>query len=344
MNENSRSYITAIGDSNCEGFISGSLHRQGREVIYRALSPTHLLQFLQEGTAEELAKITIVMSSDFFHLWQGINAGFHLDIEIVMLQSRPTTDFEVMQLLLPAPTVEIKRSPSLGDRTQAIGIGSIGSRVGTSTFALNFGQELALTGISTLVVDANPRSHFLTEHFGIFGLNRGVHRFSNNLSLLEVGSSHEIESWISEFTHFDFVIVDLGEIHDFQDTLLGRRKGDGVLRWIAHHGKEIIVISDEEIIQRSEAIEKWRRLLSTAMNPRTSLMINNIGSAGRAERARRNLDMEKLLSSKIDYFPRDNRSIAAMKSQRSTLAISAPKSRLRHEIMEYALKGHSPGE
>lgn len=329
-------FITAVSDSACEGFISASLQRQGYRLLYRALSPRLLAQFLE---ASEEEKSIIVMSPEFFTESKEYVAGFPTSAEIVIVQSAPTTDFEVAQLIRPTPSQVAHIGIALGEGTHAVGVGSIGSRVGASTLALNIGYELSLKGVNTLVVDANPRSHFLMEHCGIFGLNRGVHRFSDSLSLLEISSPHSVEEWIGDFNNFEIVIVDVGELFDFHDALVGRRKGDGSLRWIAHHGDDLIIVSDEEVIQRAEAIEQWRKLQSTAMNPFISLLLNNVGGTGRGERQRKLEALEKLLNTKITCIDRDNRSILTMKSQRSALGLTAPKSRIRHQMMEYAMKG-----
>ena len=230
MADKGRIFITAIFDTQVESFISASLQRQGFTVLYRGISASLLVQYLQTESENER---TLLISEDFLAAVRNILPRIPDNIQVITIHRDPLSDFEVAEMIRPIAKEVRATSTPLKSTTRLIGVTSIGSRVGASTVALNIARESALRGIDTLLVDSHYRSPFLADHFNIFGLNRGVHQLHERISILELQERIEIDDWISEFNRFELVIFDAGEIYDLRSVFTGRRKGDQSLRWIA---------------------------------------------------------------------------------------------------------------
>ena len=337
MVDSPRCFITAILDVQLESFISASLRRQGFIVDYRGISAELLSQYL---LIEKESRQTLLIADDFHKELKKLLPRIPDNIEVIQIQVIPQSDFDVAELIRPLTTEVRAVTSPLMSSTQLLGIASIGSRVGTSTIALNIAKESALQGIKTLIVDANHRSPFLVEHFNIFGLNRGAHQLGDCITLLELQEGIEIENWIEEFNRYEFVILDVGEIIDVSDLLSGRRKGDLALRWLAQQASELIIVSEEEVIKKSYALQRWKLLCATAMRPSLTFILNTVIASGRGERERKIRFFQEALNTAITLVSRDERSLATMRSQRSTLADSSPKSRTRNEIADFCRSRH----
>lgn len=332
MADKGRIFITAIFDTQVESFISASLQRQGFTVLYRGISAGLLVQYLQIENENER---TLLISQDFLAAVRNILPRIPDNIQVITIHRDPLSDFEVAEMIRPIAKEVKATSTPLKNTTRLIGVTSIGSRVGASTVALNIARESALQGIDTLLVDSHYRSPFLADHFNIFGLNRGVHQLHERISILELQERIEIDDWISEFNRFELVIFDAGEICDLRSVLTGRRKGDQSLRWIAKQASELIVVSDEEVIQKAHPLQGWNEIRATPMKPALTFILNAVNISSRGEQARKNRIFHDLLRAEVTLISRDNKSFASMRSQGSTLAETSPKSRSRQEIVEF---------
>lgn len=333
MADKKRIFITAIFDVQVESFISASLQRQGFIVEYRGLSAELLYQYLQIENDNER---TLLISEEFLSAVGALLSRFPESIHIITVDREPQSDFEVAELIRPLMgDVRIASTP-LKSSTRLVGVASIGSRVGASTLALNIAQESALEGINTLLVDAHHQSPFLADHFNIFGLNRGVHPLHERISLFELQEQIGIDHWIPEFNRYELVILDVGEILDLSNVLTGRRKGDQPLRWIAQQASELIVVSDEEVMQKAYALQSWNEIRGTAMRPSLTFILNGVSATSKGERAKKSRQFQDLLRSEVTLISRDNKSLASDRGQASTLVEMHPKSRIRNEIVEFS--------
>jgi hypothetical protein len=212
---------------------------------------------------------------------------------------------------------------------KVIGFASIGRGVGTSTLALNLAQELTLHGAKTLLIDAHPRSPYLCQHTGLFGLTRGVLISAFHVALLEAPSpAIALQEKAFEIGEFEYLIVDCGEIYRANEMVSGRRCDDAAFEWISMHGRELIVVREELEAKRQINQERLDELGRLAIKPRISHLINKCDPT-----------QKKRLTSQheaAEIFTRDTRSMLSMERERSTLAQCAPKSQLRHDLIDFA--------
>lgn len=316
-----RSVITAIGDSRTESFVAASLARQGYEVLFRALTYQDLLAFL-EGREE--GKFPIFISPDLRGAPRSSQKRFENEILISRL---PTSDFEVAELLRGSRDVYVPSKSEIPENIRVIGIASIGRRVGASTIAFNLATEVSLRGARTLLLDAHSRHPYLAAHTEIFGINRAPYQFSSHLTLFE-GSSPE---GAIDFSDFDVIVIDCGEVFKPAEMITGRRSEELAFSWVARHGHELFLVSRTLDKRVRTAIDEFCEI---AIKPQVSYLIN------RCEPLQR-----KKLSAELQSSPfaknatpvlliLDKKSVAAMEEERSSLAQSAPKSSLRHELLD----------
>lgn len=323
MGEQGKCAITAIADSRTESFVAASLVRQGWEVIFRALSYQDLKFYLDQ---DDCGEVPVFLSPDL----RGIAPQSERSIRReILISTRPKSDFEIAELLrerdLPAQRVR----PNLPPHIKVIGFASIGRGVGTSTLALNLAQELTLHGAKALLIDAHPRSPYLSHHTGLFGLTRGVLISAFHVALLETPSpATALQEKLFEIGEFEYLIVDCGEIYRANEMVSGRRYEEAAFEWLSMHGSELIVVREELEAKRAINQERLDELGRLAIKPQISHLINKCDPA-----------QKKRLTSQHEtasIFTRDTRSILSMERERSTLAQCAPKSQLRHDLIDFA--------
>lgn len=331
MNNSQRTFITAIKEIDKESFIASSLLRQGFIINHRAISPESLVNYCAENFAEE---ITILASENFLDPHQLVELSASINGKIEILRDIPTNDIELAELLRPTLSVSPIPLKPLPAHLQVIAIASLGCFVGASTIAINIAQELSLNGMRTLFLDANFRNCFASEHFGVFGLNRGIQPVHGGLSLFEI-SSDDWHTRISEyFSQFDRLVIDIGALFKVESSLSGRRMEDLLLQWVCRNAVELLIITDEERLWRSEGLHLYKQIESSTVRPELSLIINQTPPLARRDREKRSASVADKYARSAESISRDVKAFATMRQQSATLATASPKSRARNEILD----------
>lgn len=323
--------ITAIADSRTESFVAASLVRQGWEVIFRALSYPDLKMYMDQIDCSD---IPVFLSPDL----RGVAPQSERKINReILLNLRPSSDFEIAELLRERDVPRKGIQADLPAHVKVIGFSSIGRGVGTSTLALNLAQELALHGAKTLLIDAHPRSPYLSQHTGLFGLTRGILQAPFQVALLETASpALAVEEGHFDVSEFEYLVVDCGEIYKVDEMVCGRRREDAALQWLSIYGRELIVVREELEPKRQMINGRIDDLGRIAIKPRISHLINKCDPAARKKSVINPRESSSIEAPSI--FTRDARSTLLMERERSTLAQSAPKSQLRHQLIEFATR------
>ncbi|MFM1951877.1 MAG: hypothetical protein RJA33_671 [Actinomycetota bacterium] len=331
MSEQNRCAITAIADSRTESFVAASLVRQGWDVIFRALSYPDLKRFLAEGNH---SSAPVFLSPDLKGI---VSKSERMIAKEILISTRPENDFEIAELLRERESPVGKVQSNLPSHVKVIAFASIGRGVGTSTLAINLAQEVALHGARTLLIDSHPRSPYLSSHTSLFGLTRGVLASPFKVSLLESASpQHAIQEKLFDSGEFEYLVIDCGEIYRPSEMVHGARREDAAFEWASLHGCELIVVRDESDAKAQMNRERLEEIGRIAIKPHISLLINKCEPSQRKKFSSKSAIAAAPLSPSTSIFSKDTRSVIAMERERSTLAQAAPKSQLRHELLDFA--------
>lgn len=331
MDSPDRFAITAIGDPQSEGFIAASLERQGWQVLYRALAPNALFQFLETLEAREAS---LFVSADFASDLSYFSNNLKPTINEIRLNEIPTSDHEFSEIIRGS-TKEISHTWSTLPSIPIISFTSFGRTVGTSTIALNVASELATQGSRVLLIDAHLRSPFLSPYLRIFGVNREVTRSPLGFSIFEAHSAEEFGKVEPEIAQYEFLLIDLGEIWQPERAISGHRIEDYPFTWAAHYSKELISVSSGLTPALQEVRDSIKALAELALKARISHLINHSQSYSPKELKTQQERVEGELHCRTTFLPRDDRAVQKAKAASSTLTQSAPKSALRAEIARY---------
>lgn len=348
--------ITAISDSEKEGFVAATLFTQGWSVIHRAVDFDSLLDFVRVNPEKAKSALLLyspdlnnfdikafeVLTSQFRQVIGFVTSISESDIydglhEIPESAAQLTTFIRgyvrspLIRKLTP-PSRQLKRS-------RVIAISSAGSCTGVSTVAMNLSYELSINEKRVLLIDAN----FSAPNIAIYLDQRNVvdedswRLASPNLHIKELTRERvaEFEATIEKaHSEFDYVIIDLGTIHDLSSQLSDRRADSLVITWAGDNA------DDFWIVTRPDHIGQMRfRKISKILN-RTSLisaitLVLNMRSAGR-----RGQDEEKAFlaiatshkAAHLYVLPADQRNTATASENRASLAEVNERGILRKSI------------
>ena len=254
--------ITAISDSNFEGFVSSNLHSQGWDIVARAVDFEALSKFvLQEP---ELVKSSILIyapdltgfseesfqeiRSKFRHV-----IGYGTDAEVAhfpLVAQRPSDATDLVTQIRGILRREF-REPLIATHkvvnpagAKVIAIASAGSATGTTTLALNLAMESSLLEKRTLLIDGNTIEPSVAISLDLRNLRadqsaRLVSPLLWAYELTEAKSAKFTEFIANAYSNFDLVIIDLGSISNLANKLTDRRWSSRCLIWSGDNCDEI---------------------------------------------------------------------------------------------------------
>jgi Mrp family chromosome partitioning ATPase len=336
--------ITAISNSEKESFVAATLFTQGWSVIHRAVDFDSLVDYVQ-ANPEKTNSALLLYSPD-------LNDFNDKEFEVLSLQFRQIIGFVTSNSErniedglheIPESAAQLAtfirgyvRSPLIRKfttpnrplkRSRILAISSAGSCTGASTVALNLSYELSLSDKRTLLIDAN----FSEPNIAIYLDQRNVMEedswrlSSPNLYIKELTREriNEFEATIEKAnSEFDYIIIDLGTIHDLSSQLSDRRADSLVITWAGDNA------DDFWIVTRPDHIGQMRfRKISTILN-RTSLissitLVLNMRSAGRKGQDEEKAFLAIATSHKAAHLyvlPADQRNTATASENRAALA------------------------
>lgn len=331
MDNLKRYAITAIGDAQDEGFIAASLERQGWKVIYRALSPGELLRHLETLDA---TAVTLFTSSDFVSDGLSFSNGDRPHISEIRLAEIPRSDHDFSEIIRGS-TEQVSQSWTTLPPTPIVTFTSFGRSVGTSTIALNVASEITEQGCKVLLIDAHSRNPFLSSYLQIFGVKREVVQSQFGFSIFEASDAEGFAKIEEVVGAYQLILLDIGEVWQPTNAIIGNRSEDYAFRWAAHFSSEIVSISTAQGRPFKEINSSLSELKKLAIKPNISHLINNAEQYSPKERTIRQEQIEQEIHYLPTLLPRDDRAVTRAKAASLTLTLSAPKSALRGEILRY---------
>ena len=352
--------ITAIGSSESEGFISGTLFAQGWSVIFRAIDWDSLKHFVDNN--EEVSRGALLLfASDLPGISRnGLDSistkirqviGFSRDgvenTEFTGLHKIPKSATELVTLVrgfVRAPMLRGKNATApVVRKAHIIAVGSAGSHTGCTMLAINLAMELSILEKSTLLIEANFRAPSIAAYLAMRNIDNesGWKNIAPYLSLAEVGqddanSIHEIMERAAG--EFEYIVIDLGSVSGLSNRLTDRRWTSIMTTWCCDQANELMIITRPDQIGSHRLSQVIELLSRTSIRASLSFVLNMKSSGKRGE-----IEESKFLSSvtilkpiRIRSIAKEARAILAAEEEHATLAETNVRSKVRKSIAELA--------
>ena len=336
--------VTAISNSDQESFIAGTLFTQGWSVIHRAVDFESLLEFAT-NQKEQASTALLLYSPDLNDFDTKIFETLSLSFRQIIGFASSTTVRSTGDLLheIPATAPQLAtfirgyvRSPLIRKlkplihpekRARVIAISSAGSCTGASTVAINLAYELSLKSKKILLVDANLADSNIAVYLDQRNLvDEELWRLSSPLLYIKELTRQriaEFDSFIEKAnSEFDFIILDIGTIHDLSSQLSDRRADSLVITWVGDHADDLWIIA------RPDRIGQVRFKKITSILNRTSIIssitfVLNMRSNGRKGQEEEKAFLATATTHKAQHLyvlPADARNTADSSQSRGALA------------------------
>lgn len=260
--------ITAIADSDFEGFVASTLFSQGWSVAFRALNFESLVDYIK---VNECSKLILIYSPDLPGISQdGLNTlkpllqrviGFSTSSgennDLFETLKRPKGPLDLLEAIRGNIRSPLVQSPHTqkpkSKRANVIAFGSLGNATGCTTVAINCAFELAHLDKKVLLIDANSAAPAIAILLNQRNLN-SAHSWKpigQNIFGAEV-TQENIEGVQVDLTQaiqgFDYIIVDLGVISDLSNILIDRRWSSQIAIWCCNCADQLIVVTGPGIL------------------------------------------------------------------------------------------------
>ena len=354
--------ITAIANSEFEGFVAGTLYSQGWSIIYRGLDAQAIEDFI--STNPDLAQSALLIYSPdlpglkpqlLIKLTSSLRqiVGFSPDIKsnndfpgLLNLPAHANELVSVVRGFVRAPMVRpISKASKRVRRAKVIGIGSTTSGAGSTTFAINLAMELSLLEKEVLLLDADvkrPSIAFLLALRNLHGEDKWL-SIAQRLSVGELTRDQmtQLDSYMdSALSIFDFVIIDLGSIEKISDSLTDRRWTSTVIHWSCDSADELIFTGSADNLG-SHRIGAIAKTLSPIKIPAKISVLLNYKSRGRKSTEQESLfltSIAPLKPSRIFTLPKDCRGVDKAQKESTTLVDVNERGILRKAIAKIAVE------
>lgn len=352
--------ITAISNSQSEGFVAGTLFTQGWSVVFRAIDFDTLERYVKDNP--EICKgALLIYGTDLPGISKSqVDAlesktrqviGFVTTTvvvdEFIHLQQIPSDAADLVSLVRGFIRTPMLRGHNRGQkiirRAKVIAFGSAGSYTGCSTISINTAMELSNLDKSVLLVEANFRSPSIAALLAMrnVGQSQSWRNIAPNLSLAEI--TQEQSGGIAEFMEkaaeeFDFVIVDIGSISGLSNRLTDRRWTSTMTTWCCDQADELIVISRADYLGSHRLHQVIQLLQQTSIRSGLSFIVNmkSPGKRGDIEQSRFDALVEQIKAVRTFAISKDPRAIASAEDERATLVETNERSAMRKSIANLA--------
>jgi Mrp family chromosome partitioning ATPase len=258
----------------------------------------------------------------------------------------PTTALELIGLVrgsIRSPMVRDTPRENPKVRAKVLGITSPHCAAGCTTLAINLASELSTAGKRTLLVDAHSYAASVAILLGEQGLHsaRGFQQISAGFWAMEITQSNIAESIealdLARF-EFDFIVIDLGAIHELAQLLSGRRWSGEAFVWAASSADELWVVAKSDPLSLERLRKFSQELQSNSIKPAIAFLHSHSHSGRRSIAADQSFAnaVRSLAPKRILKVPLDSRSITAAENSQETLYQSNERSLLRKRIQEIA--------
>jgi len=352
--------ITAIANSEAEGFVAGTLFAQGWNVVFRAIDWVSLQSYLQSNP-ETSKNALLIFGTDLpgaqKKLVDSINGavrqliGFSIpnvaNGDFDVLYPLPTVSTDLISLVrgfVRAPLVQTSATTQRKARNSKVfAVGSAGSYTGCTFIALNLAMELSLLEKSTLLMEANFRAPSLAPLLSMRKIadNSQWKKIAPNLSLSEItqDTSEDLAEFMNKATdEFDYVVVDIGSISGLSNRLTDRRWTSTVTTWCCDQADELMITSRADYLGHHRLVQVIDLLQQTSIRAQLSFTQNmkSSGKRGDAEMARFLTATTALKPIRVRSLKQEARSVQAAEDEHATMVETNERSHLRKAIAELA--------
>lgn len=352
-----QSIITAIRDSEAEGFVTSTLFSQGWDINFRSLDFDSLISYVKtidclasqvlistdcEGlTCEGLEQLRPYVQKIFL-----FQTSSHPEISFGDSIVLPTTPLELIALIrgsLRAPLIRSQHVVARSRQARVIAVAAASGGAGCTTLSFNLAAEFILLGKRTLLVDADSIAPSLAALLSQRGLTVAgtIKSITPTLSAIELTQdniAHSISSLDAALSEFEVIIIDLGRISEVAQQLSGRRWSGQALTWVSNFADSLLILSPSNRIGLERLKVLVAQLTRNAMKPRISFL-HVLREPGRREQAASDKFLQTvsaLSPVKIYEIPFDIRAALKAEHAEESLVDSNERSVLRKVIAELA--------
>lgn len=352
--------ITAISNSQSEGFVAGTLFAQGWNVVFRAIDFESLERYVKSNP--EICKSALLiygsdlpgitkLQADMVELNMRQVIGFATSIvtpdEFKNLHPIPTNTADLVSLVRGFIRTPMLRTSNSGQkikrRAKVIALGSAGSYTGCSTISINLAMELSTLDKSVLLIEANFRSPSISALLSMRNgdYSQSWRSIATNLSLAEITKeqSGDISNFMEKAAaEFDFVIIDIGSISGLSNRLTDRRWTSTMTTWCCDQGDELIVVARGDYLGMHRLHQVIELLRQTSVRSGLSFILNmkSPGKRGDVEQAHFDTLVGQIKTIRISAISKDPRAVAKAEDERATLVETNDRSSVRRSISKLA--------
>ena len=354
--------VTAIANSELEGFVAGTLFSQGWNVIFRALDLGSLVNFI-DGDPVANKNVVVVFSPDLPGISAislaalqhkvrqvvGFVSGTSDDQDYAGLFTVPRESSDLLNLVRGFVRAPLIRSASIERnvkrRARVIAVGSPSGASGCTSLAINLAMELSALGKETLLMDADIRHPSIAPMLSLHKLDAEQYSraIAPHLSVTEFTRERvmRLGDYLDEVvSKNDFVIIDLGSIEGVADSLTDRRWTSTMIHWSCEQADELWLVSKADVLAIHRLESLVRDFSQITMRARVSLTLN-LNSRGKKAKYREEQFLSAVapLNPKgIFTLPRDVRAITHAEEERASLLETDDRSSLRKYIAKIAVE------
>ena len=354
--------VTAVADSDLEGFIAGTLYSQGWSVIYRALDAHSLVTFLEDH-AKESSNVVLIYSPDLPGISPEVISGFQnrvkqvigfsnnqlVDDGFIGVLAPPTDATGLISLLrgfVRAPLIRTQiRETSPRRRAKVIAIGSPAGSSGCTTVAINLAMELSVLGHETLLLDADVRRPSVAPLLSLHKLDSDAkaRTVSTHLSVSEFRRDkvEELSAYLQDTVEkYDFLVIDLGAVEGLEDALTDRRWTSSLIHWSCDNADELWLIGRANVLGILRMENLVRDFTQITIRAKVSVLLNMraVGRKGSDQESHFVTIAANLKPHRVFTLPKDAGAVLRAEEARTALIETNTRSPLRKAIMKLAVE------
>lgn len=353
--------VTAVADSELEGFVAGTLFSQGWNVIFRALDTASLTAFLDSDLVQ-CHNVVLIYSPDLPGISPEVIAclqgkvrqvvGFSSESgeaqDFIGLFQVPRESSELLNLVrgfVRAPLVRnsITETPKKR-RANVVAIGSSTGSSGCTSLAINLAMELSVLGHETVLVDADVRNPSIAALLSLHKLDQesSSRVIAPHLSVSEFTRERvpRLTDYLDElFSNSDFAIIDLGSLARVSDSLTDRRWTSSMIHWSCERADALWLVGKGDTLGMHRLESLVRDFSQTTIRAKVSIALS-MTSRGRKAKAREDeyfAIASPLHPQNLFALPRDTRALTRAEGERATLLEIDDRSSLRKRIAAMAV-------
>lgn len=353
--------VTAIANSELEGFVSATLFSQGWNVIFRALDVAALTVFL-DSDLNQSQNVVLVFSPDLPGITSnfvtslkgkvrqtiGFSAESSNDQDFVGLYLAPSEAAELLNLVRGFVRAPLMRNPEvvapIRRRATVIAIGSSGGSVGCTSLAINLAMELSVLGGETVLIDADVRQPSIAPLLSLHKLDaeNSARNIAPHLSVSEFTRDrvpHLGEYLEGLFATCDYAIIDLGTFEDISDSLTDRRWTSSMIHWSCERADALWLVGKSDVLGMQRLESLTRDFSKITIRAKVSIVLN---MASRRRKGYLREDQYFAIGAPLSpqnlySLPRDVRTLTKAEEERATLIEIDERSPLRKSIAAIAV-------